>query len=106
MYDIHRHMKRTQLYLDEEVSRLLAAESRRRQTTVSALVREAVATAYGRQDATARGAITRRLAGVWADRDDLADTATLVRAVRRSTRPRRWQKGGRAEVPARQRRHH
>jgi len=36
-------VRRTQLYLDEEMIRLLAAESRRRGTTMAALVRDAVA---------------------------------------------------------------
>src|SRR5689334_18598388 len=80
------HMRRTQLYLDEEMSRRLAAESRRRGTTVSALVREAVAATYGRGTTDDRRAIIHRLAGVWADRRDLGDTSEFVRSLRRSTR--------------------
>ena len=100
-------MKRTQLYLDEEMSRLLAAESRRRGTTVSAMVRDAVAATYGRGAATNRGAIIRRLAGVWADRPDLGDTEEFIRNLRSSGRTDRWTKrGARAQVPARQRRHY
>jgi hypothetical protein len=95
-------VKRTQLYLDEEMSRLLAAESRRRGTTVSWLVRDAVATQYGRTTASERGAIIDRLAGVWKDRDGIA-TASWLRNLRTSRRPERWGGGG-AEVPARQRR--
>jgi hypothetical protein len=38
---MHHRVKRTQLYLDEETARVLAAESRG--TTVSRLVRDAVA---------------------------------------------------------------
>jgi ribbon-helix-helix CopG family protein len=98
-------MKRTQLYLDEEMARTLAAESRRRGTTVSELVREAVATAYGRGTRTDRRAVIHRLAGVWADRDDLADPDAFVRGLREeraqpSTGPTR------AKVSARHRRHH
>ena len=96
-------MKRTQLYLDEEMSRLLAAESRRRGTTVSGLVRDAVAAQYGTQVASDRRAIIDRLAGVWKDRDDI-DTGRWLRDLRASRRSERW--GGRldAKVPARQRR--
>lgn len=90
MYAIHREMKRTQLYLDEEMSRILAAESRRRKTTVSELVREAVATAYGERRRGDRAAIIRRLAGVWKDRADLADAGSVVRSLRRSDRTARW----------------
>jgi len=98
MYAIHRDMKRTQLYLDEEMSRLLTAESRRRGTTVSALVREAVATTYGRRTSDEGRAIIHRLAGVWAGRNDLGETDELVRSLRRSTRPQRWVRGQRAKV--------
>src|SRR5262245_38454275 len=103
VYVIHRRVKRTQLYLDEETARLLAAESRRRGTTVSWLVRDAIASQYGTRRGTDRGTIIDRLAGVWADRDDLA--SSWIRIQRRSSRPTRWRGGADAEVPARQRRH-
>jgi hypothetical protein len=83
-------MRRTQLYLDDEMSRLLTAESRRRGTTISALVREAVAAAYGRNEGTDRPGIIDRLAGVWADREDIGLTEPFVRELRRSRRPERW----------------
>ena len=100
------HMKRTQLYLDEEMSRLLTAESRRRGTTVSALVREAVVATYGRRTSDEGRAIIRRLAGVWADREDLGDTETFIRGLRRSTRPERRTQSGRGKVSAGHRRDH
>src|SRR5262245_54620813 len=99
-------MKRTQLYLDEEMSRLLTAESRRRRTTVSALVREAVAAAYGQHTFDDRRTIWHRLAGVWAEREDLGDANEFVRSLRRSTRTDRWDQGARGKVSARQRHHH
>jgi hypothetical protein len=76
--------------LDEEMSRLLTAESRRRGTTISALVREAVATTYGHNEVTDRRSIINRLAGTWADREDIGPTETFVRELRRSRRPERW----------------
>ena len=79
MMYIHR-MTRTQLYLDEECVRILAAESRRRGTTVSALVREAVDQAYGKDSAKDRHVLIDRLAGVWSDRADL-DKAGAVDGV-------------------------
>ena len=106
MYVIHRRMRRTQLYLDEEMSRLLTAESRRRGTTVSALVREAVAATYGRRSGDEGRTIIHRLAGVWADRDDLGDTEEFVRGLRRSTRAERWGQDRRGKVSPRHRRHH
>jgi hypothetical protein len=99
-------VKRTQLYLDEEMARLLAAESRRRGTTVSALVRDAVLKGYGRRAGQDRGEIIERLAGVWADRSDLASSEEFVRGERRSTRAARWRQTGRGKVPPRHRRPH
>ena len=84
-------MRRTQLYLDEECARILAAESRRRGTTVSALVREAVDQAYGKDSAKDRHVLIDRLAGVWSDRADLDKAGAVdvvVRALRQSARPR------------------
>ena len=98
-------MRRTQLYLDEESARVLTSESRRRGTTISALVREAVDQAYGSGSAQDRSALIDRLAGVWSDRADLEDADATVRALRQSTRSTRWGKSGRGQVPARQRRH-
>lgn len=103
MYAIHRSMRRTQLYLDEECARILAAESRRRGTTVSALVREAVEQAYGKGSAKDRHVLIDRLAGVWSDRADLANADAVVRSLRQSKRPARWE-GRSGQVPARQRR--
>jgi hypothetical protein len=96
-------MRRTQLYLDEECARILAAESRRRGTTVSALVREAVDQAYGKGSAEDRSVLIDRLAGVWSERADLESADAVVRSLRRSKRPARWE-GRSRQVPARQRR--
>jgi len=106
MYVIHRHMRRTQLYLDEECARVLAAESRRRGTTVSALVREAVDQVYGKGSAKDRHVLIDRLAGIWSDRTDLEDVDAVVRSLRQSARPVRWGGESRGKVPARQRRRH
>ncbi len=82
-------VKRTQLYLDVDMAQLLAAESRRRGTTLSRLVRDAVTKQYGRGRARNRTAIIGRLAGVWIDRDDLGPTDGFVRGLRRSHRAER-----------------
>ena len=85
---------------------MLTAESRRRRTTISALVREAVDRAYGRGSARNRAAIIDRLAGVWSDRADLGNPDGIVRALRESERPDRWGGSRGGKVPARRRRRH
>jgi len=95
-------MKRTQLYLDEEVARFLTAESRRRGTTISFLVREAVTATYGQRNPEPdRGAIIRRVAEAWVGRDDLPPTDKLVRELRHSTRTKSMEASLRAKVPPR-----
>jgi hypothetical protein len=88
-------MKRTQMHLDEDTLRFLTAESRRRKTTVSALVREAIAATYGRGNGENRSATIRRLAGVWKGRRDLRDAQGFVRRLRSSDRTDRWAKESR-----------
>ena len=85
---------------------MLTAESRRRRTTISALVREAVDRAYGSGSAQDRVAVIERLAGVWSDRADLTSPDRAVRALRESKRAGRWGGSGGGQVPARQRRRH
>lgn len=87
-------MKRTQLFLDETAAQMLAAESRRRGTTVSALVREVISAAYGSPDPSGRQDLIRELSGIWAGRTDLAAVDAHVRALRRSNRSKRWAKRG------------
>jgi hypothetical protein len=79
-------MRRTQLYLDEEMARTLAAMSRQRGTTMSELVRESVREKYmaGRQ--ADRVSLARELGGIWASRKDLRDVRRVLR---------RWRKGRR-----------
>lgn len=79
-------MIRTQLYLSEEIHRRLREAADRQGRTVSDLVREAVARAYGAGGADERIATLERIASLWRDRDDLGDTSAYVRRLRRDTR--------------------
>jgi len=82
-------MKRTQLYLDEEMARTLSALSRQRGASISELVRESVRLKYMTEREVDRAEIARRLAGIWADRKDLREIDRVVRALRRGRRLRR-----------------
>jgi Arc/MetJ family transcription regulator len=81
-------MRRTQLYLDDELWATLRIRSQQAGTSVSDLVRQAVREKYstglaGRQQAM------RAFAGIWKDRIDLADTEASVRALRKGSRLKR-----------------
>ena len=92
MMYIH-HMVRTQLYLDEDLHRRLREAATRQGRTVSDLVREAVARAYGSADVEDRVATLERMAALWQDRDDLGGTHAYVRRLRRDTRRDRGRRG-------------
>ena len=80
------HMVRTQLYLDERIHARLTMLARKQGRTLSELVRDALARAYGRSGADERLVSLRAIEGLWKDRADLGDTAAYVRRLRRDTR--------------------
>jgi predicted DNA-binding protein len=82
-------MKRTQLYLDEEMARTLAALGRQKGKTVSALVRESVEGQYMTRKDLDKAHLARQLAGLWRDRKDLKNIDRAVRKLRAGTRKKR-----------------
>ena len=85
---IHR-MIRTQLYLDEEVHQRLRDLADKQGRTISDLVREAVARAYGVGHIDERITTLEGITSLWHDRDDLGPADAYVRRLRRDTRRRR-----------------
>ena len=81
-------MRRTQLYLDDDIWKALHVQSRQRRTSVSDLVRQAVRDRYGSSPANRRHAMMA-LVGMWKDRDDLPDATTYIRRLRRGKRLKR-----------------
>jgi hypothetical protein len=81
-------MKRTQLYLHEDIWKALHVQSRQQGTSISELVRQAVRDKYGSSPARRRQAM-QALVGIWKDREDLPDSTTYVRRLRRGKRLRR-----------------
>ncbi|MFQ5743111.1 MAG: CopG family transcriptional regulator [Acidobacteriota bacterium] len=79
------HMIRTQLYLDETIHARLRELSRKQGRTISELVRDALRRAYGADGPGRRIATLRGIEGLWRDRQDLAETDTFVRQLRRDT---------------------
>lgn len=86
-------MKRTQLYLDDDIARILATVSRQRGETISALVRECVREKFGGKENIDKAALAGELAGIWKGRKDLADAQAFVRRLRKDTRRRRLKIG-------------
>jgi metal-responsive CopG/Arc/MetJ family transcriptional regulator len=78
-------MRRTQLYLDEDLWDALRDRAKREKTTISELVRQAVRERYI-VDPEKRRAALMGIVGLWKDRTDLPDTETYVRSLRKSTR--------------------
>jgi hypothetical protein len=81
-------MRRTQLYLDDDIWKALHVHSRQRRTSVSDLVRQAVRDRYGSSPANRRQAMMA-LVGMWKDRDDLPDATTYIRRLRKGKRLKR-----------------
>ena len=86
-------MKRTQLYLDEQMARALAALSRQRGTTVSQLVRESVQEKYMSKKELNKASLARKLSGIWEARKDLKDIDRAIRHLRKGTRLKRLRLG-------------
>jgi hypothetical protein len=59
-------MKRTQLYLDEDIWKVLHIHSRQRRTSISNLVRQAIRDRYGSSPAN-RSKAMQALVGIWRD---------------------------------------
>ena len=81
-------MKRTQLYLDENIWKLLEIQSRQTGTSISELVRQAIRDKYLPSPEERRRAM-QAVVGLWKDRTDLPDTETYIRQLRRGRRLRR-----------------
>jgi len=89
-------VRRTQLYLDDELWATLHAKALIEGATVSELVRVAVRERYlGNLEERKQAMLG--IIGLWKDRDDLEDTETMVRRLRGGTRLKRAQAGLRAK---------
>lgn len=78
-------MRRTQLYLDDQIWGALHARARREKKSVSELVRQAVRERY-LYDYEQRRAAMQSFVGVRQGRKDHADSSEEVRALRRGFR--------------------
>lgn len=81
-------MRRTQLYLDDDLWNILHRRADSEGTTVSSLVREAVRERYLNNQEERRAAM-QAFVGVRKDRTDFAGSAGYVRSLRRGSRMER-----------------
>jgi hypothetical protein len=81
-------VKRTQLYLDDDIWQNLKTRARITNTTISELARTALREKYG-VDRQGRKAAFEAVIGLWKDRNDLGDTEQYVRRLRSGTRLKR-----------------
>jgi hypothetical protein len=81
-------MKRTQLYLNEDIWKALHIRSRQQGTSISELVRQAVRDKYENSPASRKQAM-QALVGMRKDRKDLPDSTVYVRRLRKGKRLRR-----------------
>jgi hypothetical protein len=86
-------MKRTQLYIDEEMARTLETLSRQKGTTISELVRTSLRERYLPGKDLDRVALAQGLTGIWKNREDLKDTNRIVRKLRGGLRRKRLKIG-------------
>lgn len=78
-------MKRTQLYLDEEISEKLAEISRKEKRSISQLVRDALEKVYLKERRPDILETFKKCTGIWADRKGF-DTERYIRTLRKDTR--------------------
>jgi hypothetical protein len=81
-------MRRTQLYLDEEIWSVLHLQARQAGTSVSDLVRQAVRDRYAHSPENRQRAM-QDWVGIWQGRKGVSDSETYVRRLRKGTRLRR-----------------
>ena len=81
-------MKRTQLYLQRDVWKLLRTRAREQGTSISNHLREAVREKYGGSPGGRREAM-QAVVGLWTDHADIPDSTAYVRRLRKGKRLRR-----------------
>ena len=80
-------MRRTQVYLDDDLWKYLQVQAEVKDTTVSDVVSSTLREKYD-QDRERRKEAFEAVIGLWADRTDLPDTEEYIRKLRNTGRER------------------
>ena len=83
-------MKRTQLYIEDDVFRALRRLSKEKTVSISELVRAAVRKVYALEKSEHADEVLREAAGIWKDRKDIRSAERYVRQMRKDTRKERF----------------
>lgn len=83
-------MRRTQLYLEDDLWKALHQQARREKSTVSDLVRRAVRERYMTNREHRREAM-KSWVGIWKDRNAISDVDQYIRGLREDDRLERLQ---------------
>jgi len=78
-------MKRTQLYIEDDVWKVLEIRAHQSRSTISELVRQAVREKY-LDNKTGRREALLSAVGLWKNRSDIRDGETYVRRLRNDNR--------------------
>ena len=81
-------MRRTQLYIEDDLWKALQILAQQSHSTISDLVRKAVREKYLTSSSKRKEAL-RAAVGIWKDRSDLPDTAGYLRSLRKDDRLKR-----------------
>lgn len=82
-------MKRTQLYIEDDVIKTLRRVSKEKAVSISELVRAAVRRTYSLEKPDDADLILKEAAGIWKDRKDILSAERYVRQMRKDTRKER-----------------
>jgi hypothetical protein len=93
LYIMKGSMKRTQLYIDEEMAKILSTLSRQRGITVSELVREGLRERYMQGKDIDKAELARTLVGIWENRPNLKAIHSIMRKLRKGSRLKRLVNG-------------
>jgi hypothetical protein len=85
-----KRMKRTQLYLDEEMARTLETLSRQKGATVAELVKTGLQEHYMPGKDLDKVVLARLLTRLWKNRKDLQNIDASIRKLRKGSRRERF----------------
>lgn len=82
-------MKRTQIYIEDDIFKELEIVSKEQMVSISKLIRDAINKMYAKGIPANAEATLKKAAGIWKERKDIVSAEDYVRKMRRDTRQKR-----------------